>query len=46
MSSAAGSVNGMGGGHDIAAGATIPKEAKSEFIRMLDTIIGTQLRTT
>ncbi len=46
MSSAAGSVNGMGGGHDIAAGATIPKEAKSEFIRMLDRIIGTQLRTT
>jgi single-stranded-DNA-specific exonuclease len=45
MNSAAGSVNGMGGGHDIAAGATIPKLAKSEFIRMLDEIIGTQLRT-
>lgn len=45
MNSAAGSVNGMGGGHDIAAGATIPKPAKSEFIRILDEIIGTQLRT-
>jgi len=37
-------VGGAGGGHDIAAGATIPKEAKSEFIQALDTIIGTQLK--
>ena len=38
-------VGGMGGGHDIAAGATIPKAAKSEFIKHLDQIIGSQLRS-
>jgi single-stranded-DNA-specific exonuclease len=36
-------VGGAGGGHDIAAGATIPQSAKDEFIRKLDSIIGTQI---
>ncbi len=45
LNTAAQAVGGMGGGHDIAAGATIPKEAKSEFIKHLDQIIGSQLRS-
>ena len=36
-------VGGAGGGHDIAAGATIPQNTKDEFVRKLDSIIGTQL---
>ncbi|MBC7086073.1 MAG: DHH family phosphoesterase [Methanomethylovorans sp.] len=36
-------VGGAGGGHDIAAGATIPKNAKEEFIQKLDLIIGIQI---
>jgi len=36
-------VGGAGGGHDIAAGATIPQSTKDEFIRKLDSIIGTQI---
>jgi RecJ-like exonuclease len=39
-------MGGIGGGHDIAAGATIPTNARSEFIRMLDRIIGKQLEVT
>lgn len=42
LNTAAQRVGGVGGGHDIAAGATIPKESKSEFIHILDRIIGTQ----
>lgn len=44
ISEAARSVGGTGGGHDIAAGAFIPKEAKSEFLRILDSNIGSQIR--
>jgi RecJ-like exonuclease len=36
-------VGGAGGGHDIAAGATIPENSKDEFIRRLDAIIGLQV---
>jgi RecJ-like exonuclease len=36
-------VGGAGGGHDIAAGATIPENSKDEFIRRLDSIIGFQV---
>lgn len=36
-------VGGAGGGHDIAAGATIPQNSKDEFIRRLDSIIGAQI---
>lgn len=40
---AARAVGGAGGGHDIAAGAYIPKEAKDEFLRILDSTIGQQI---
>jgi single-stranded-DNA-specific exonuclease len=35
---------GAGGGHDIAAGATIPDNAKEDFVRRLNLFIGEQLR--
>ena len=38
-------VGGVGGGHDIAAGATIPKEAEEEFLTILDANIGKQLKS-
>lgn len=41
---AAKAVGGTGGGHDIAAGAFIPREAKDEFLRALDRAIGGQIR--
>jgi len=44
MSMTAAEVNGAGGGHDIAAGATIPESAKEEFIKKLDAVIGKQLK--
>lgn len=44
ISEAARSVGGTGGGHDIAAGAFIPGEAKSEFLKILDSKIGSQIR--
>lgn len=37
-------VGGTGGGHDIAAGATISYDKKEEFIQKLDAMIGTQIR--
>jgi RecJ-like exonuclease len=37
-------VGGSGGGHSIAAGATIPKGTEDEFLKMLDEIIGQQLK--
>lgn len=36
-------IGGSGGGHDIAAGATIPSILKEEFITRLDEIIGAQI---
>ncbi len=44
ISEAAKAVGGTGGGHDIAAGAFIPREAKNEFLRILDGRIGAQIR--
>ncbi|MBW6470854.1 MAG: DHH family phosphoesterase [Methanosarcinaceae archaeon] len=44
MSKISAEVGGAGGGHDIAAGATIPIVAKDEFIRKLDAMIGMQIR--
>ncbi|MEA1984264.1 MAG: DHH family phosphoesterase [Euryarchaeota archaeon] len=38
-------LGGAGGGHDIAAGATVPFGKKDEFIQKLNAIIGTQLDT-
>ncbi len=44
INEAAGAVGGTGGGHDIAAGAFIPRDSKSEFLRILDSKIGSQIR--
>ncbi|VVB97235.1 DHHA1 domain protein [uncultured archaeon] len=44
ISEAAKEVGGTGGGHDIAAGAFIPRESKDEFLIMLDRKIGAQVR--
>lgn len=44
MSAVSAEFGGAGGGHDIAAGATIPENAKEEFARRLDLFIGEQLR--
>jgi len=41
---AAEKVGGKGGGHSIAAGATIPKGCEEEFLKILDEIIGKQIR--
>jgi single-stranded-DNA-specific exonuclease len=35
--------NGAGGGHDIAAGATVPIAAETKFLKDLDKIVGEQL---
>jgi single-stranded-DNA-specific exonuclease len=43
MSEAANSVGGVGGGHDIAAGATIPEGTESVFLKHLDQLVGLQL---
>jgi RecJ-like exonuclease len=44
LSEAASCVGGVGGGHDIAAGATIPFNSEEEFLRILDKKIGEQLK--
>ncbi len=44
MSKISAEVGGAGGGHDIAAGASIPVTAKDEFIQKLDEMIGMQIR--
>jgi single-stranded-DNA-specific exonuclease len=33
----------VGGGHNIAAGATIPASRKDEFLDLLDEMVGAQL---
>jgi len=43
MSEAARSVGGVGGGHDVAAGATIPDGTEEDFLINLDKLIGRQL---
>ncbi len=43
MKIAAERVGGTGGGHSIAAGATIPKGSEDEFLKLLDIIVGEQL---
>ncbi len=42
---AAAKVGGQGGGHSIAAGATIPRGMEEEFLKELDRIIGEQIRS-
>ncbi len=43
MKKAAASLNGIGGGHNIAAGATIPKGKEEEFLDILEKEIKSQL---
>ena len=45
ISQAAEKVGGVGGGHNVAAGATIPPEAKGEFLELMDGLVGRQLRS-
>jgi len=42
LEKASGEVGGFGGGHPVAAGATIPEGSEEKFIATLDTIIGEQ----
>jgi RecJ-like exonuclease len=44
LKQAAGSVSGYGGGHPIAAGATIPLESKPQFLKAVGQIIRKQLK--
>ena len=46
MSEAAGAVEGEGGGHDVAAGATIPADRRDDFLETADRIVGDQLGRT
>jgi len=43
LKKAAGAMGGVGGGHDIAAGATIPKGKEEEFLELLEKEIKNQL---
>nr|WP_230972356.1 DHH family phosphoesterase [Archaeoglobus neptunius] len=43
LKKAAEAVGGVGGGHSVAAGATIPEGMEMEFLRILDEIVGRQL---
>jgi len=42
MEKASREVGGVGGGHPVAAGASIPEGAEEKFIAALDRIIGAQ----
>ncbi len=44
MREASASVGGMGGGHDVASGASIPRGTAAKFIETVDSIIGRQLK--
>jgi len=43
MREASRAVDGDGGGHDVAAGATIPAGSQESFVDHADEIVGTQL---
>ncbi|MDQ2050366.1 DHH family phosphoesterase [Natronolimnohabitans sp. A-GB9] len=43
MGEASRAVGGDGGGHDVAAGATVPREEKTAFVERADEIVGKQL---
>jgi len=43
MSGAAQIVGGVGGGHNVAAGATIPPQSRAEFLEHVDAIVNRQL---
>ncbi|MEM0085179.1 MAG: DHH family phosphoesterase [Candidatus Methanomethylicia archaeon] len=36
-------VGGIGGGHDVAAGAEIPSDSEEQFLKILDEVIGKQI---
>jgi RecJ-like exonuclease len=42
LSAAAKKVGGVGGGHNIAAGATIPRDAKDTFLALVDQAVSDQ----
>ena len=44
LKKAAEKLGGVGGGHAVAAGATIPEGKEEEFLKVFDEIIGLQLR--
>jgi RecJ-like exonuclease len=43
MGEASAAVGGKGGGHDVAAGATIPAGREGEFVAAADRLVGEQL---
>jgi RecJ-like exonuclease len=43
LSRCARAVGGVGGGHNVAAGATIPANAAREFLELMDNVVGEQL---
>jgi RecJ-like exonuclease len=43
MGESATAVDGEGGGHDVAAGATIPEDSRRTFLDRADAIVGDQL---
>jgi single-stranded-DNA-specific exonuclease len=43
MTEAAAAVDGEGGGHDVAAGATIPRGSEEPFVERVDEVVGEQL---
>jgi len=43
LSSCARAVGGVGGGHNVAAGATIPPQAREEFLALMDSMVSSQL---
>ncbi|MEI8003881.1 MAG: DHH family phosphoesterase [Methanothrix sp.] len=45
LSRCARAVGGVGGGHNVAAGATIPPNAKQEFLALMDATVGRQLKS-
>jgi RecJ-like exonuclease len=46
FSASAKEVGGVGGGHNVAAGATIPPETMNEFLELVDAAVGRQLHQT
>ena len=44
LSASAEKVSGVGGGHNVAAGATIPSESRGEFLELMDQMVGRQMK--
>ncbi|MHC1632017.1 MAG: DHHA1 domain-containing protein [Methanotrichaceae archaeon] len=44
LSESVGKLGGAGGGHNVAAGATIPPETKKEFLELINAAVGIQLQ--